>query len=66
MGRGANERPPMFIPTRCARCLNINKEDSILCSWCAYEDARASHRLEGHEKPIKDCPACQPPPNPFI
>lgn len=61
MGRGNFERPPMMIPTRCARCLNPWSDNTILCSWCAYEDARASHRLEGHDKPIKDCPACFPP-----
>ena len=66
MGRGKDEKAAMAIPTRCARCLNVNEKNTIMCDWCTYEDARASHVLEGHDKPIQGCPGCVPPPTAFI
>ena len=63
MGRGNYEQAPMKIPTRCARCLNVNdQQQTILCAWCAMEDSRQSHRLDGHDATvpgIADCPACE-------
>lgn len=62
MGRGNYEKPPMMIPTRCARCLNVWEGNTILCGWCVMEDSRRSHRLDGHDLTIpgiSDCPACE-------
>lgn len=59
------ELGPMTVPKVCARCLTINTNNTMLCAWCAMEDSRLSHRLDGHTlSAVDDCPACLPPPPP--